>query len=127
MDDAQLMTIWQQRRPSDTAMNVGQPLAMLMKHHIGKRVKRLGELGAIWDEVLPDEIREHTALEDFNRGVLKVVVDSAPRRFELNMLLKGGIEKEIRSRFSGALNKIKLIPGQFYTVDKETGDKRYHF
>ncbi len=126
MDDTTLRTIWQQRQFDDRYAPVAQPLTMLMKRVLAKRVRQLGDLGAIWDEVLPRSIRDHTALESFNRGVLTVLVDSAAHRYQLQMLLTGGVEREIRARFKGALNKIRLMPGQFYAVDL-TGAARYEF
>ncbi len=126
MDDAQLRTIWQQKRPYDTTAALAGPLSILMKHKLAKRVKQLGQLGAIWDEVIPDQLREHTALESFNRGTLTVMVDSASHRFQIQSVLNNGLTAEIRTRFSGALNRIKLIPGQFYSIDVETGAKRYN-
>lgn len=127
MDDAQLRTIWQQRQEPLHASPVGQSLAILMKHTLGKRVRQLGALGAVWDEVVPEDIREHTALESFSRGVLTVIVDSSSHRYQLQMLLTGGLMREIRQRFSGALNNIRLVPGQFYAIDLETGERRYDF
>ncbi len=126
MNDAQLQTIWQQRRMSDGAVPLAGPLTMLMKYTLGKKVRRVSELAVIWDEVVPDEIRWHTALENFSRGTLTVMVDSAPHRYRLLTLLAGGLTEEIRSRFKGALNKIRTIPGQFYSVDV-SGEARYEF
>lgn len=117
MDDAQLRTVWQQRRLGDRAVPLSQPLTMLMKHTLAKRVRQLSRLAAIWDEVLPDPIRRHTALESFHRGVLTVIVDSSAHRFQLQTLLAGGLEREIRARFPGALSKVRLVPGQFLAVD----------
>ncbi len=126
MDDAQLQTVWQQRQIRDFTAPIGQPLALLMKHKLAKRVKQLSRLAEVWDEVIPEEIAEHTALEGFNRGTLTVLVDSAPHRFQLNLLLAGGVKKEIQKRFSGTLNHIRLLPGQFYSVDIN-GSQRYEF
>ena len=126
MDDTTLRTIWQQRQFDDRYAPVGQPLTLFMKRVLAKRVRQLGDIGAIWDEVLPRSIRDHTALESFNRGVLTVLVDSAAHRYQLRMLLTGGVEREIRTRFNGPLNKIRLMPGQFYAVDL-TGAARYEF
>lgn len=127
MDDAQLRTLWQQKQRPDRISQLGHPITMLMKHTLAKRVKQLGALAEIWDDIIPDAIRDHTALESYNRGILTVMVDSAPHRFQLQNLLTGGFMKEIRNRFSGPLNKIRLIPGQFYSIDMETGQKRYGF
>lgn len=126
MDDAQLQTVWQQRQIRDYTAPLSQPLAVFMKHKLAKRVKQLSKLAEVWDEVIPEEIAEHTALDSFNRGTLAVVVDSAPHRFQLNLLLAGGVKKEIQKRFAGTLNKIRLIPGQFYSVDINGGE-RYEF
>ena len=124
MDDAKLRTVWLQRQIDDRCVPLGQPLAFLMKHVLAKRVRQLGQLARVWDAVLPAAIRDHTALESFNRGVLTVLVDSAAHRYQLQVLLTGGLMSEIRARFSGALNKIRLVPGQFAAVDL-TGATRY--
>jgi predicted nucleic acid-binding Zn ribbon protein len=126
MDDAQLRTIWHQRQSGEQAVHLSQALSVLMKRNLGKRVNQLGKLAKIWDEVLPEPINEHTALEGFNNGVLTVMVDSASWRFELQMLLAAGLTKEIQNRFPGTLNKIRVVPGQFRSVDP-AGGTRYAF
>ena len=126
MDDAQLRTVWQQRRFSDRAVHLSQPLALLMKQTLSKRVSQLCKLSQIWDEVIPQSISSRTALEGFSRGVLTVIVNSATHRFQLRTLLDGGLSEQIQGRFSGAINKIRLIPGQFSTTDP-TGAQRYEF
>ncbi|MDP6045776.1 MAG: DUF721 domain-containing protein [Phycisphaerae bacterium] len=125
MDDTQLRTLWLQKQPHDRTSHLAGPMAVLMKHKLGKKVRQLSKLAFVWDEVLPATIRDHTALDSFNRGVLTVMVDSASHRYQLKKLLAAGLEKEIRTRFAGPLNKIKLVPGQFCSVDMETGDRRY--
>lgn len=127
MDDAQLRTVWEQRQPRLRAVPIAEPLGMFIKYKLEKRVRQLSKISAIWDNVIPAAIGHHTALESFVSGVLTVRVDSTTHRFHLQTLLRGGIEKEIRSRFSGTLRKIRTIPGQFYCVDMETGGKRYLF
>lgn len=127
MDDRQLQTLWLQRQHKDRISPLSHPLSVLMKYQLGKRVRQLSKLAAIWDDVLPDGIRNHTALESFRDGVLTVLVDSASHRYQLQLLLAGGLTREIRSRFSGTLKKIRPIPGQFYSIDLETGALRYQF
>lgn len=126
MDDAQLRTVWQQRQFNDRVTHLGKPLAVLMKHKLSKRFRQLSRLAVIWDEVVPEAIRDHTALESFSRGVLTVLVDSASHRFQLQTLLRGGLQRAIQANFSGAVNKVRLIPGQFASVDL-AGDRRYEF
>jgi hypothetical protein len=112
MDDAQLRTVWQQRQFGPPAVPLAHPLALVMKP-LRKIVRQLGPLAAIWEEVIPPGILEHTALDGLCSGVLTVLVDSSPHRFQLRQLLDGGLLAEIRSRFRGALNKVRLEPGQF--------------
>ena len=126
MDDAKLQTVWQQRQFDDHITSLGQPLALFMKRRLARRVRQLSELAGIWDEVIPDDIRDHTALESFNRGTLTVMVDSPSQRYLLQTLLNGGLTREIRARFGGALNRIRLVPGRFYAVDL-AGSPRYEF
>ena len=126
MEDVTLQTIWQQRQFDDRIAPLGQPLAFMMKHVLAKRVRQLGKLAGIWDSMIPDSIRDHTALEGLNRGVLTVMVDSASHRYQLQKLLTGGLMKVIRERFAGPLDKIRIIPGQFCSVDL-AGSARYDF
>jgi len=126
MDDRQLQTVWQNRQSADQTTHLSGPLAALMKHTLSKRVKQLGALARVWDQVIPDPLRRHTALEGYARGTLTVLVDSAAHRFELETLLRSGLREVLAERFSGPLNRIKLQPGQFATVDLE-GFSRYEF
>jgi len=125
MDDTQLRTLWLQKQPNDRTSHLAGPMTVLMKHKLGKKVRQLSKLAVVWDEVLPATIRDHTALDSFQRGILTVLVDSSAHRYQLQTLLTAGLMKEIRKRFSGPLNKIRLVPGQFSSVDLETGARRY--
>ena len=60
------------------------------------------------------------------RGSLTVLVDSAAHRFQLQMLLNGGLRAEIQRRFSGAITAIRLVPGRFFAIDL-AGQARYEF
>jgi predicted nucleic acid-binding Zn ribbon protein len=126
MDDAQLRTVWQQRQFRDGATHLSLPLTFLMEKTLKKRVRQLSSLAEVWDDIIPESIRDHTALESFRGGVLTVIVDSAPHRFQLKTLLAAGLLKEIRDRFPAPLNTVRLTPGQFCSVDL-AGDRRYEF
>ena len=117
MDDAQLRTVWQQRQFRPAGIHLGQTVSLFVKHNLARRVRQLGKLAEIWDEVIPEDIRPHTALESFNRGVLTVLVDSAAHRFHLQTMLTGGLKREIQARFPAALDRIKLKPGQFSALE----------
>ena len=126
MDDATLRTIWQNRQPNYQPQPVGPALAKFMRYTLSQRVKQLGRLAEVWQEVMPAEIAQHTALEKFHRGNLTVLVDSASHLFTLQTLLDGGLRAEIQRRFNGPLNRIRLVQGQFYETD-DLGSPRYRF
>ncbi len=93
-------------------------MQQLVEHQLVRRVKQIGQLSAIWDECIPDFIREHTAIVRLHRGVLTVAVDSAAHRYQLQMLLQEGLIQAIRERFrTGPLNSIKLVPGPFDALE----------
>lgn len=124
MDDMQLRTVWEQRQFRDSSAHLSMSLSLLMKRKLAKRVRQLSKLATLWDQLLPQSIRDHTALDSLQDGVLTVVVDSSSHRFQLQTLLNGGLQREIQSKLPTALNRIKLVPGQFYSVDL-AGSQRY--
>jgi len=126
MDDAKLHTIWQQRQLDDRTVPLAQPITLFVRHQLAKRVRQLNQLAKVWDELVPESISQHSALDSFNRGVLTVIVDTASHRFAIQNLIKGGLTRQLQQRFPGTLNKIKVVPGQFYSVDL-VGLKRYEF
>jgi hypothetical protein len=118
MDDRQLQNVWANRQPRNPVATLGGPLSYLMKDRLAKRVRQIGQLAQAWDEVIPEYIREHTALVNYSRGTLTVAVDSAPHRFQLEMLLRAGLTDEIRRRFhAGPLDRVKLAAGPFDFLD----------
>ncbi len=126
MDDARLQTVWRHRQVRDRFSHLSEPITIFMKHKLARKVRQLGKLAEIWDELIPKDLAEHTALEGFTRGALTVMVDSAAHRFQLQTLLSGGLQKILQQRFPGALNKVRLVPGQFSSVDVN-GSTRYEF
>jgi hypothetical protein len=124
MDDAQLQTVFQHRKWGWQPSHLSEPLASLMKYNLGPKARRLSALAEIWDRVIPADLAAHTALEGITRGVLRVTVDSSAHRFQLRLLLDGGLTRVIREQFSGPLNKINLVPGRIGAVD-DAGAMRY--
>ncbi len=126
MDDRQLRTTWLNRQRPDRVSHLSEPLTSFMKKTLARRVRQLSRIAEVWDAILPPEVRDHTALESFSRGTLTVVVDSAAHRFELQTLLRGGLQRELGRQCPEAINKIRLVPGQFSSVDLN-GESRYEF
>lgn len=126
MDDAQLRTVWQQRQLPDRAMPLAQPLGVFFKNTLAKRYKQVGKLALAWEQVIPSELAEHTALEGYSAGTLRVLADSAAHAFTLETLLAGGLLKALQARSPAPINRVRVTTGQFSNTDSN-GAPRYEF
>ncbi len=94
------------RREPDLSLRF---LSEQFKREVKKPYQQLGELAGLWNELLPDELTAHTRLVSFQRGVLRVSVDSSGRLYELDRLLRGGVFDELAKRHKGkALRRVEL-------------------
>jgi len=82
------------------------------KKQIEKPYKQLGALVELWQELVPEDLAMHTKLDGLRRGVLRVTVDSSSRLYELDRLLRGGVESELVSRHRGTLLRVQLRVGE---------------
>ncbi len=73
--------------------------------------RRLGALTDVWESLVPAEIVAHTRLTSLRGGVARVVVDSASTAYELDRMLRGGLEQQLRRRFRGTLMRIRISIG----------------
>jgi hypothetical protein len=76
-----------------------------------KTHKRLGELIDLWRDIVPEALASHTRLTGFRNGVLQVKVDSSSILFEIDRLLRGGAESELRRQFRGSLSRVNARIG----------------
>ena len=73
------------------------------------QVKQAVEL---WAQLVPAELAAHTRLESLTRGTLKVVADSSTHLYELDRLLRGGVEQAlIRGLRTSGLRRVKVVVG----------------
>lgn len=85
-------------------------LNKLFNRDIERPYRQMQTVIDLWTQLLPPELAEHTRLESFRRGVLKVAVDSSSRLYELDRLLRNGLEQQlIQAHHGPALRKIKLF------------------
>ncbi len=126
MDDAQLQTAWQNRQGTWRTCPLGAPLSMFLKRTLAPRVRQVGKIAAAWESLVPEAIASHTCLESFSRGTLTVLVDTAAHRFQLQTLLRNGLHKHLQEAAGVPLNRVKLVPGQFYSLDANN-QHRYEF
>ena len=97
---------WRNRREPDLTLGF---LRDQFKRELLKPAKQLTEMAALWQELVPAHLAQHTRLESLSRGVLKVSIDSSSRLYELDRLLRGGLEQELITRHKGpAVRRIQL-------------------
>ena len=73
--------------------------------------RRLGALIDLWSQLVPGELEKHSRVVAVRGGVVQIQCDSASTKYELDRLLRQGLEQELRTRHSSTLTKIKLSIG----------------
>ena len=99
---------YRQRRERD--LSIGQ-LVGAMGDDARKTQRRLGSLIDLWSELVPGEIEKHSRVLGVRGGVVQVQCDSASTKYELDRLLRQGLEQELRTRYPSTLTKIRLSIG----------------
>jgi hypothetical protein len=87
--------------------NVQSTAASAKRSHM-----KLGELIALWEQVLPGHLSLQTSLTGLRGGVLHVLVENSAALFEIDRALRSGAEAEIRRRFSGSLVSVRTRLGK---------------
>ena len=101
---------WRGPHPPDLSMSF---LRDQFKREVEKPYKQLEQLVEIWTRLVPPELCRYTKLEALNRGVLKVAVDSSARHYELDRLLRQGLQEQIIKMHKGpAFRKIQIHVGE---------------
>lgn len=73
--------------------------------------RRLGALIDLWSQLVPGELEKHSRVVGVRGGVAAVQCDSASTKYELDRLLRQGLEQELRKRYPNTLTKIRLTVG----------------
>ena len=120
--------------PPEVPDPLGPELISFFKTSVQKRQTKLEKIADCWQQLVPELINEHCALEGLTRGTLTVLVDTAAHLYELKQLLLAGLEKQLLTACkSTGLRKITLKRGRWYageTGDEDTrrpGDRRVRF
>ncbi len=98
---------WRNRSDPDYSLRF---LEKQFDRDVARPHKQLGKLVGLWQELVPEALLKHTRLEGLSRGTLRIAVDSSPHLYELNQLLRGGLEREMIRRQPGntSLRRIRL-------------------
>ncbi len=107
---------WRTRKDFDHSMSF---LKAQFKRDVEKPFKQLAAMAELWPRLVPASLVGHTKLETISRGVLKVIVDSSGALFELDRLLRGGLEKQLITQHKGpAVRRIQLRVGRLEETDE---------
>lgn len=95
--------IWQDR---DLSLNF---LKSQFKQEVERPHKQLQSIIEVWERLIPDDLRSHTSLESLMRGVLRVGVDTSSHLYELDRLMRQGLETKIITAHRGpCIRRIRL-------------------
>jgi hypothetical protein len=96
------------RNAPDPDLTLGY-LAKQFKQQVERPHKQLGALTELWQELVPPQLLNSTRLDGISRGVLRVSVDTSSHLFQLDRLLRSGLQRQIINQHPGkALRRIQL-------------------
>lgn len=73
-----------------------------------KTHKRLGHLIDLWEKYVPAAIAAKTAIIGLRGGTLHIAVADASVNYELDRLLREGLEQALRAEYRGTLVRVRL-------------------
>ena len=119
-DDQRLEWVVKNRRRPRAVKPLAESVKKFLHRWVHTRQKRLAQLSQAWCEILPPELVEHSCLENFSRGQLRVLVDSASHLAELDMLVRETLLQQLQQMCPQLpLSRIKLVRGTWYRTNEE--------
>ena len=84
-------------------------LKSYFKQQVEQPYRQFGMIVGLWTTMVPEYLLGHSRLEGLTRGTLRVGVDSSSHLYELDRLLRSGLEaKFIEATASVPVRRIKL-------------------
>jgi len=74
--------------------------------------KRIGSFAEAWEALVPRELLGSCTIGTVRGSKVTVEVDSSPAKFELDRLLRNGLEVELRRLYSGPLTEVRTRLGR---------------
>ncbi len=119
-DDNKLRRVIDSRRRGTPGKPLGRQIETFLHKVVWPKQKKLTSLGQAWRELLPQPLWEHSCLESFQRGQLRIMVDDAGVLYELNLLAREGLVDQLQEMCPGlGLSGIKLVRGRWYREDED--------
>jgi hypothetical protein len=95
---------WRNRRGRDLTL---AGLAEQVNRTVIRPHKQVAGLAVLWRELVPAALLERTALASFARGVLTVEVPDSTTLYEIDRLLRGGLERQLRAASTMPLRRVR--------------------
>jgi hypothetical protein len=94
---------------SDRAVRLGAAVEQFFTEQVSPKQSKYAAVAEHWSGLLPEELGRHCEIVDISSGQLKVKVDSAAYRYELQ-LCKAELLKELQQQYPKArLTEIKFV------------------
>jgi hypothetical protein len=106
----QLQKLREYRSPRQQQLGAGA-LIERIQHSAQTTRRKLGQMIDLWQLHVPADMAAQTRLCAFARGTLHVEVPNASVRYELDRLLREGLEQQLRLSFRGSLRGVKVKVG----------------
>ena len=107
-DQIERLRSW--RAPPEIDTSIGQVVADVAAN-ARRHGQRLGALVDLWEELVPSVLVGRTRITALRGGTLHVAADSASTAYELDRLLRGGLEQALRRRYAATLTRVKVTVG----------------
>ena len=96
---------WRNWKPRDVTLG---SVVELVETQDARPHKQLGQIVGLWEQLVPEKLRRQTALASLGKGVLTVHVSDSAAMYELDRLLRGGAEQQLKAACKTTLRKIRL-------------------
>lgn len=98
----------QWRNAPEADLSLSQ-LPVFFRNQIERPFRQLQGICELWRQLIPPDIAAHTRLDSFSRGILRVSVESSAWLYELDRLLRSGVERQLVTGYrGGGLRKVRL-------------------
>ena len=112
---SRLQRVGQNRQLPPGAQPLGTSLDGFLRRNVYPRQKKVMELARAWHDLVPAELSEHSCVEDFRGGQMRILVDSSSYIYELHLMVQEGLLDQMRQRCPRLpLAEIKLLSGSWY-------------
>lgn len=93
----------------DRTIRVGEVVQQLVDNQLSPRQEASDAIGKLWHQLLPAELVQHSRITELSGGQLKIRVDSASYRYELQLCSSGLLGELQRLCPQARVKEIKLV------------------